>query len=229
MKGFYLFCAFLCGLIFLQSCKKDEAVPLHRTVYLGSFTLLPSSIHQIPYHHNDKVVFIDALGEEMKFDISSLPPISYDSVTFSHYGVIDPLDTVTYVYSGQFLVTSLINESETIRFRTELETQPYVSETDVGRVGDLFSIGVVKIPEVVLGYSVYYEYIDFRTYPSFPHVSTTDSMVILGRTFFNVKENFLPPLNINSYPDFDIKFNNEFGIVSFIDESETLWRFDRFE
>ena len=208
-------------------CKNDDAIKgtscKKRTANIGDFQLLDESIAAIAYYDHDSVYFKDSIGNELKLTMSSTPLRDTETSQITKYNVDSDCDTVIYKYSSQFRFNYLINEVAKIRFNCSLESSGYYSNPESGDVADVYRI-LMQYPDAPGTYSqVFGITINQRTWPSDFNNRKLGSIEIFGKTFKNVeKPAFQHPLST-------ILYNKEFGIVSFTDNYNKKWIFDRFE
>lgn len=200
-------------LLFIGCDKEDESASI---VNIGKFNLLQESIDAIPYVKKNQIVFIDENQNETKFIIHENETTTSNGARIYRYDVIEPGDTIRYNYTKEIKSFSAINDSLGITFEFSLEAQPFEPDPESKAIADVLRISYIVSP-IIKSLLLSHE-IDTRTYPESFNNPPLDQKDILGETFFNVIESDFGTAQTK------IDFNVEFGILSFLDKADKLWR-----
>ena len=203
---------FAISIVFLISCKEDTGDCADD---LGTFTMLPSSISQVPYGSVSSVVFVDTFGTELHFTITK-------TEEFTVKGPI--IDGPEYCYTTHQLSYLLRDDSLDIDLAVILMATPArFSPTEVYSP-DILNITYHDPNPAVVSYGVFNKILNDGGAPvNFTPNMVFDSIVILGRTFLAVEQtHYTNPHNW-------LVFNSTEGIVAFEDDFGNRWRFERFE
>lgn len=204
----------------LFSCKKEE--PEFSYKDLGLFHLLPESIEQLPYKDKSLVVFSDSLNNKVNFNILEGDDISTYMSSIQHYNVFEEGDTVIYDYRSESKSILIFNDSLAVKLGIYLSAEPLYQTPDIDVVADVLSLKYFNLNSQNSSTQVLKHIMNLRTWPTLYYIPLIAEIEILGVTFYNVVDN-----NVSQHES-TVKFNYEFGVISFIDRQGKLWRFEEF-
>lgn len=212
--------------LFLASpgCKQDDDAltpddePL--TIDIGSYSLLPGSIEQIPYLGQSEIIFLDSTGAEAIFKIDEQGLFQSDGAKYFRYDVEEPGDTVHYLFNTEIKSLNLECGPLDMKFRLSLTARPYYPDPESQTVADILEINLQLPAGNGAAARVFYHEVDTRSYPDSFNNEPIPEIELLGRTFNEVIwNNYFNPTS-------EVYFNFEYGIVSFTDHDGKQWRFE---
>lgn len=204
----------------LFSCKKEETDFSYKD--LGLFHLLPESIEQLPYKGKSLIVFADSLNNKVTFNILEGDEISTYMSSIHHYNVFEEGDTVIYDYRSEYKSILIFNDSLSVKLGIYLSADPLYETPNIDVVADVLSLQYFYLNSQNSSTQVLKHITNLRTWPSLYYIPFIDEIEILGVTFYNVVDN-----NVSQHES-TVRFNYEFGVISFIDRQGKLWRFEEF-
>lgn len=222
---------FLSITVLLNSCTKDadEIDILDEEnctdLDLGEFKLLDDSINKLAYADQSKIIFVDSLGNEVEFTISESDVFEGESTSY-RYDVCEIGDTVRYIYRGENKFFIINNDSLELNLRLWLDVEAYIQPEvrDSNYIADFLEIYCRTPDSQTTRRLVFSHIINARSWPEEEsYVMPISDIEIYGKTFSNVlKMTYKTEIT-------QVMFNYEFGIISFTDLRDKLWRFDRME
>ncbi len=218
----------LLALTLISNCAKndDEQITSEgdtnvTIIDIGEYTLLEESIAALPYLNKTSITFVDSLANQVEFSIQEFDLLQIDSAFLYKYNVYEPGDTVLYKYAGEIKRFKLQNDSLGMVFDLSLRARPYYEDPEQGYVADVLEI-ICSNPDSENSYStVFYHVVDRRTWPFYIPSEVISGIEIIERLFYDVY--------LGLYDKSEVYFNFEYGIVSFTDRDENLWRFESME
>lgn len=205
----------------LSACSVEPLIdPANKyDINMGFYPLLEESVGMMPYKGKTRVVFVDSLGNEVEFQIEPDPVTWQLGFKLYNYDFYEPGDTVLYRYMMEHKSIYMHNDSLDFQLEITLHPLPYWPEPQHGYVADHIRIDIALPPNI--SYPMLKDIINQRTWPEPLYAADRlGAILIHGRTFNNVR--------ISRAYRYQVYYNDDLGIVSFIDHSGRTWRFDRF-
>ncbi len=206
--------------IFLFACKKEDIKePQDNIVDIGSFSLLESSRNAVPYKGKSSAIFLDSVGNELTFPISPFVNSNFEGCYWK-YDVYQTGDTVQYCYKSQGDNYWLRNDTQSLHIQVRLEPRPYYDDPESGKVKDVLDISMRSDVQPNVSHQIFHQTMDDRNNPGPADNNIVYPQITFwGREFFNAyRTNLTTPYRL-------LYYNQEFGIIAFIDHSGKLWRF----
>lgn len=210
----------LCLSLLYTACNKDDSgfdpnASLYSIVDIGDFELLQESIDQMPYQGKDSVTFVDRDQKRLVFKIRETF-IDGTNVSIEAFNVNVPRDTVVYRYGSQSKIIYLTNDSLGLRFSLHLSAESLDYDLNNPTVVDRL-LGWVYFNGASLGKNILTHVTNQRDYVGNLNPGVYEDIELFGREFKDVYHNRF------SNPASFVRFNYEFGIISFTDEENTVW------
>jgi len=199
-------------------------------IEIGEYKLLQESLSKIPYLNKNVIIFQDLQGNQQEFTISESDLFKTDSAFLYKYDVIEAGDTITYQYTVESKRFYIKNKELDIIFSFNLRATPYRKDPETRYVADVVEVGYSKPNNNNSSRRVFFHVLNQRSWPEINSalggaiMKHSDTVKILDKDFYNVYSN-----EYYQDPKLKIYFNYEFGILSFTDRNNKLWRFKSFK
>lgn len=214
---------------FLSSCNLDDGTDVDPveglpTIDIGSYSLLPESIAQIPYVNQSGIIFVDTFGTEVFFSIEEEDVFESSAANYYKYDVFEEGDTVVYEFNTEIKTFNLESTALGMQFRLRLRAMPYYGDPESEAVADVMEISLpVPNSPNFSSQQVFRHEVNTRSYPTSFNNEPIPEIEIFDRTFTEVIWNdYANPIS-------QVYFNFEYGIVSFTDYQGKQWRFENFQ
>jgi len=214
---------------FLSSCNLDDGTDVAPekglpTIDIGSYSLLPESIAQIPYVNQSGIVFVDTFGTEVFFSVEEEDIFESNGSNYYRYDVFEEGDTVVYEFNTEIKTFNLESTALGMQFRLRLRAMPYYADPESEAVADVMEISLPFLNSSSFSSQIVFRHeVDTRSYPTSFNNEPIPEIEIFDRTFTEVIWNdYTNPIS-------QVYFNFEYGIVSFTDYQGKQWRFEDFQ
>ena len=220
MKKFSLSISFLVISMAFSSCTKEKICPESESV--GSMELSENTLGLIPYQNQDTLTFSNEAGEKLKFSVVIDEPYFLEKHT-SKYRYLRTIKCPGQDWLEENLIVSLEDTVADLVVQLVYKSV-YISESDPGNVdivqpiifdGETRIIHTFKFvidrKEMVLG-NIYMSNFFYDTIAIVEHNNIDYYQVFKSPIFHS---DFVP-----------ITYNHDFGLLSFYDNSETLWELE---
>ncbi len=184
-------------------------------IKLKDFRLSPENRIFNSYADFTSATFINASGEEMTFDIGIISDDYFQ-------GIFEENDSLHYCYSIESVETTLTHESG-IEFTLLNIPKAYFADLSDSQYAEVLKLYYNNTNDEAFGRRIVFrKVLDMKDYPP-PLYETTVS--ISSRDFINREFKNIEITNFNS-PVVIVYYNDELGIVAFVDEDKTMWQLD---
>lgn len=212
---------------FQQTVNQDTIETVH-------YELKDSSIIKMPYKGKTKVIFVDAQSNYLEFTIQEKELETHSESSYNEQ--LNKCEPPSWTTQNKEI--KLINDSLNLIFLLELKTDLDDSGSYEKTFRDLLILWTVSYPDkdkknnstldtdnVRESRKALFQWVvDRRTSIYESNRTSVDSLLIEGQTFYDVIEQ-----NPNRQGNqLSIKFNFEYGIISFRDFERKQWRFSHF-
>lgn len=225
MKNFsillLMFLAFGCK----KECEPEVVIEDHCDYHLGKYSLHQDSPMANVYQTNQKVIFVDSLGNSLRLNVINVARINQaNESTLYFYNYEKPGDTVMMCYNPDILLTSLESDDKQIKFIQTIQTFPNYSNPTSGQFSDKIDITINDPINVFTSYQVFTDIVHVQNNTNLDNSTILiPTFIVHNRTFKDVKYNKFENTKNRLW------FNKSEGIVAFIDHNKKLWRFERVE
>jgi hypothetical protein len=214
---------------FLSSCNLDDGTDVDPeeglpAIDIGSYSLLPESIAQIPYVNQSGIIFVDTFGTEVFFSIEEEDIFESSAANYYKYDVFEEGDTVVYEFNTEIKTFNLVSTALGMQFRLRLRAMPYYGDPESEAVADIMEISLPFLNSPNFSSQIVFRHeVDTRSYPTSFNNEPIPEIEIFDRAFTEVIWNdYTNPIS-------QVYFNFEHGIVSFTDYQGKQWRFEDFQ
>ena len=167
------------------------------------------------YDEYTSVTFINENGDRIEFNVGN-------PVTRISEGIFEDPDSTLFCFSNESIET-ILSSTAGLEFTVLLEAKAYFADLTANQSADVLKVFYNDVnDEMNARRIVFRKVLDIKNYPTTLYETT---QVVASRTFIDREFKNVEFTNFNT-PIIIVYYNDELGIIAFVDEEGVLWEFE---